>query len=108
MTVTLTFPSAIPAGAHLYKSDCGTPGAHEADGLVQSINGNTMTISLTDGARGDCDAVPGQITDPQGLVVDGQADQNPLDVAQFPIGFAALLLVALPVLLLARRRSLRD
>ena len=75
--MTLTFPSAIPPNAHYYKSDCGTtPGTFVSDGLITSISGDAMTISLTDGGAGDCDTVAGQITDPGGIVVTDGEDSN--------------------------------
>jgi hypothetical protein len=72
VSVTITFPSVVPPNAHFYKSDCGTtPGAYLADNLISGVNGNTMTISLTDGGAGDCDSVTGQVTDPGGIVMPG-------------------------------------
>jgi len=103
--VTLTFPSAIPSNALLYKSDCGsTPGVYQAESLVDSVGGNVMRMSLTDQGAGDCDGVPGQITDPAGLVVlDGGPNSPARGVPQFPFGTVALVAIALPLLMLLRR-----
>lgn len=103
--VTFTFPTAIPSNAVLYKSDCGsTPGVFNADNLVRSISGNTLTISLTDGGAGDCDNVSGQITDPGGIVVTDDPAQAPQGVPQFPFGTLAVLVVAVPLLLAVKKR----
>ena len=63
-SVVLTFPASIPAGARIFKIDSG--GFHEFPGSV--INGNTVTLNLTDGGAGDADGVAnGVIDDPVGL-----------------------------------------
>lgn len=68
VTVTLTFPTAFPAGAEYYKAD-GT-GFYVFPGAV--INGNTVTMTLTDdGTRngGDSNGTAGDgvIDDPGGV-----------------------------------------
>ena len=102
--VTITFPSAIPLGSNLYKSDCGSADVFNANGIVNSVTGNTLEFSLTDGGAGDCDSVPGQITDPGGIVVT-QGDSRPLGVPQFPLGVFALFVVALPLVMLLKRSA---
>lgn len=103
--MTFTFPSAIPPNALLYKSDCGlSPSVYDAESLVRSSSGDTMTISLTDGGAGNCDSVAGQITDPAGVIVPGDGpDQPSQGVPQFPFGAAVVVAAALPLLVLLRR-----
>lgn len=67
VTVTLTYPSALPAGAQLYKYGPATAAAastwyvHPA-----TVVGNTITYSITDGGQGDSNPTAGVITDPGG------------------------------------------
>jgi len=62
--VVLTFPESLPANAKIFKIDSG--GFHEFPGAV--LNGNTVTVTLTDGGAGDADGVAnGIIDDPVGL-----------------------------------------
>jgi len=107
--VTLTFTSPVPPGAVLYKSECGpSPGVYEAESLVKSVSGDALTIALTDGGAGDCDAVAGQITDPAGLAVLGDGpDTPPQGVPQFPFGVLTVVGAALPIMALLRRATLR-
>ena len=64
INVTLTFASAIPTGAKLYKVS-GT-GYTEITGV--SISGNTATFAITDGGSLDADGVHnGTIVDPVAL-----------------------------------------
>ncbi|MGB7970518.1 MAG: choice-of-anchor U domain-containing protein [Candidatus Deferrimicrobiaceae bacterium] len=66
ITVDVTFPAAIPAGATYYK--VGATGFVEYTDVV--FNGNTATLTLTDGGSGDLDgAADGSISDPGGLAV---------------------------------------
>ncbi|MEI6153833.1 MAG: CFI-box-CTERM domain-containing protein, partial [Deltaproteobacteria bacterium] len=63
--VSLTFPSGIPAGSRIYK-------VSDSSGFYQftnvTINGNTATLTLTDGGAGDNDGVAdGNISDPVGV-----------------------------------------
>ncbi len=59
--VVISFPSAIPADAKIYKVD--SAGFHEYPGAV--INGNAVTMTLKDGGAGDADGVAnGVIDDP--------------------------------------------
>ena len=63
IVVTLTFPTAFPAGSRFYKVN--TAGFYDFSGAV--ISGNTVTLTLTDGGPGDRDGiVNGEITDPGG------------------------------------------
>lgn len=62
LTATLTYPTAYPAGALYFKATA----AGFAPYTPAVINGNTVTLPLTDGGAGDMDSVNGQITDPGG------------------------------------------
>lgn len=72
VTITLTYPSALPAGAQFYKYGPATAGAaptwyvHPA-----TIAGNTITYTVTDGGVGDSHPAAGVITDPGGPGVPG-------------------------------------
>jgi hypothetical protein len=67
ITITLTYPSALPVGAQFYKYGPATAGAastwyvHPA-----TVVGNTITYSVTDGGQGDSNTTAGVITDPGG------------------------------------------
>ena len=62
--VSITYPSAIPAGSMVYKVD--SAGFHEYTNAA--ISGNTITLTLTDGGSGDMDGVAnGVIDDPVGV-----------------------------------------
>jgi hypothetical protein len=63
-TVTVTSPSGIPAGSKVYKADA--VGFHEIANAV--VNGDTVTLTLTDGGSGDSDGqANGVIEDPVGV-----------------------------------------
>lgn len=64
--VTITFPTTYPDSAKYYKVD--ENGFHEFQDAV--INGNTVTLNLTDGGAGDTDGeADGTIHDPGGVAV---------------------------------------
>ncbi len=70
ITVTIQFPTNYPIGAKYFKvSDNGFEEYSNA-----SINGSTVTLTLTDGGEGDSDDVAGQITDPGGPAIIGYND----------------------------------
>jgi len=63
--VSLTFPSGIPEGGKIYK-------VSDSSGFYQftnvTVNGNTATLTITDGGTGDNDGVAdGNISDPVGV-----------------------------------------
>lgn len=67
VSVTLTYPAALPAGTTIYKY-------HDATGFAEFgnavISGATVTLTLTDGGDGDADgAANGVIVDPVGVAV---------------------------------------
>ena len=65
ITVDVTFPS-VPSGAAYYKAD--SSGFYEFAGA--SFNGNTATLTLTDGGDGDSDGVAnGEINEPGGVAM---------------------------------------
>lgn len=67
ITVTLTFPSAIPANSKVYKI---TSGGGYVEFLGAQILGNQVTLTLTDGGAGDSDGVAnGTIVDPVAVAV---------------------------------------
>jgi VCBS repeat-containing protein len=77
-TVKITFPSGIPAGSKVYK--VGTAGFQEFAGAT--IQGNTVTLTLTDGGAGDRDGlVNGIIVDPIGVAVPTATGTGAIDLA---------------------------
>ena len=66
--VTLTFPTAIPAGAKYYKVN-NLGNFYEYPNVV--FGTNTATLTLTDNGDGDHDSTAGVILDPGGLAVPG-------------------------------------
>jgi uncharacterized repeat protein (TIGR02543 family) len=68
-TVVLTYPEALPAGTRYYKygPTAANPAAHWYEYPHAVINGNTITLTLTDGGPGDSDGVANSsIVDPGG------------------------------------------
>lgn len=71
-TVVLTYPQPLPPGTQYYKygPTAGNPVKHWYPFAAAAISGNTITLTLTDGADGDDDmAANGDITDPGGPVI---------------------------------------
>jgi hypothetical protein len=76
ITVNITFPSTISAGAKYYKVD--DSGFHEFSGA--SFSGNTVTLTLTDGGSGDRDGLAnGVIDDPGGVATTKITTSPPSD-----------------------------
>jgi len=69
ITITITFPSNIPAGSQYWKVINGV--WTDVTSLVGSNDGdNVITLTITDGGPGDADgAVNGQISDPGGVAI---------------------------------------
>lgn len=69
VTLTLTYPQALPAGTKYLKygptSDNPTPHWYE---FPVTINGNQITLTITDNGAGDSNPAPGVITDPGGPI----------------------------------------
>jgi hypothetical protein len=77
-TVTLTYPEAFPAGSKVYKVDAG--GFHEYPDAV--IDGNTVTLRVTDGGKGDMDGTAdGKILDPVGVAVPTASGGGSIDLS---------------------------
>lgn len=76
VTVTLTYPSAIPPGAVLckYGRSAASPGQAVYTPVAATVSGNTVAYTIEDGGVGDDDlTVNGQIVDPVGLGVPSGA-----------------------------------
>jgi hypothetical protein len=108
LTVTLTYPSALPAGAKFFKYGPATAGAsptwyeHPA-----TISGNTITYSVSDNGQGDNDNVLGVIADPGGPGVPGGGVSDVPTLSQWALmllaGLMGLLVVGRPGRLDRRR-----
>ena len=63
VTITLTYPAALPTGAKYWKNISGT----WVDWTSKvTIAGNTVVLTLTDGGEGDTNPNPSEISDPSG------------------------------------------
>ena len=98
LTLTLTYPQALPAGAQLWK--WGPTAADATDHwytLPAIISGNSVTFSLTDGADGDADRrADGVIVDPVTVGAPLAAGPGGGGIAAVPtLGEWALLLMGL-------------
>jgi parallel beta-helix repeat protein len=99
VTVTVTLPSAVPAGTQWWKYD---PSTHAWYSLPTSISGNNVTFALIDGTYpGDLDAaVNSVIVDPGGpgnpIPVGGE--WAPINTLQLLAPYIALALMAIAAL----------
>lgn len=97
VTVTVTYPRAIPAGAQYYKY--GKEPGHAVDHyytVPATISGNQVSFTLTDGQRGDDDlTADGIIRDPGGIGVRTADALQPIPT------LSELALLALTALMLA-------
>ncbi|MEZ5607023.1 MAG: choice-of-anchor U domain-containing protein [Burkholderiaceae bacterium] len=104
VTVTVTYPRAIPAGAQYYKY--GKEPGHAVDHyytIPATINGNQVSFTLTDGQRGDDDlTADGIIRDPGGIGVRTADALQPIPTLS---ELALLALTALLGLLAVRGRA---
>ncbi len=67
VTITLTYPNNLPSGTKYWKSINGT----WVDWTSHvTISGKTVVLTLTDGAYGDTNPNPGEISDPGGPAYD--------------------------------------
>jgi len=106
ITVTLTYPSALPAGTQFWKYGPATAG-NPASWYVHpaTVAGNTITYSVTDNGQGDSNATVGQITDPGGPGVGGGAGIAGVPtLSQWALMLLAALM-ALATFLTLRRRA---
>ena len=67
VTITLTYPNNLPPGTKYWKYIDGT--WVDWTGFT-TISGNTIALTLTDGAYGDTNPNPGVISDPSGPAYD--------------------------------------
>jgi hypothetical protein len=82
-TVKVTFPSGIPAGSKVFK--VGSAGFKEVGN--PAIQGNTVTLTLTDGGAGDSDGVAnGVIVDPVGVAIPVASGSGSLDLSNSSSG----------------------
>lgn len=101
ITIDITYPS-MPANPRFYKVDA-------ANGYVEftnfTVNGNTVTLTLTDGGDGDADGLAnGTIVDPIGLDTSVRTTTNNLTNSGSGGGsHSPLLLIGLLLLLGIRR-----
>ena len=100
LTLTLTYPQAVPSNAQLWKWGATHDNATEHWYTIPAtISGQNVTFTLTDGANGDADlTVNGSITDPVVLGVPLAAQGGESAVAPVPVptlGEWALMLMAL-------------
>ena len=104
-TVTLNYPTALPAGTAYWKfgpePGNAVPHWYAFAGAVISSDRKSITLTLTDGGAGDSDSTLGTITDPGGPAVEASAAQaTPIPT----LGeWAMALLVSLMALLAMRR-----
>lgn len=93
VTITITYPSTVPAAAKFFKYGPATPGAaptwyeHPA-----TISGNTVTYSVTDNGQGDSNPAEGTIADPAGVAVFASSGAQAIPTLG---GWALLLLGSL-------------
>ena len=98
VTVELTYPSAIPAGAQYWKYGPQPGKAASWYAYPATFGANTVTYTLTDGLTGDDDlAANGVIADPGGFgVAQASADAVPVPTqSEWMLALLALLLTVL-------------
>ncbi len=103
VTLTVTYPNAIPAGAQYYKygKEAGNTTDHYYT-IPATVSGNQVTFTITDGQLGDNDLTAnGTITDPGaiGVPASSPAVQPIPTLSQY-----ALLALALAMFLMAAVR----
>ncbi|MGE5662793.1 MAG: choice-of-anchor U domain-containing protein, partial [Deltaproteobacteria bacterium] len=78
VTLDIVSPSGVPKGSKVYKVD--ETGFHEYSSAV--INGNTVTLTLTDGGSGDSDGLAnGVIVDPVGIASPAASGSGSIDLS---------------------------
>jgi len=91
VTITLTYPQALPAGTKVWKNINGT--WLDWTNSV-TISGNTISYAITDGGAGDADgAVNGSITDPMGPADPATAIPLFSEWAQLLLGLMVMMLI---------------
>ena len=104
ITLALTYPAALPANASYWKFGPTTGQPAHWYALPATVNGNTLTVTLTDGGAGDNDLqANGSIVDPGGAGYAAEAAVIPtLDERWLAV--LALLVVSLGAATLRGRR----
>ncbi|HNR82471.1 MAG TPA: hypothetical protein PKJ73_03130 [Ottowia sp.] len=105
VTVTITYPTAIPPGAQYYKwgKEPGNTTDHYYT-IPATISGNQVSFTITDGQLGDNDlAANGTITDPGAIGVTAAA----AGVAPIPTTSEYVLMALAMLMLLAAASPLR-
>ncbi len=102
ITLSLTYPAALPANASYWKFGPTTGQPAHWYALPATVNGSTLTVVLIDGGVGDSDLqTNGSIADPggAGYAADGVAPIPTLDewrLLMFVLLMAAILSVVVP------------
>lgn len=111
ITVTLTYPSALPGTAKFLKFGPRTAGAAQSEWFEwpgAQINGDTVTFDIEDNGPGDADPAVGVIADPGGpavlLAVPG-APVSPAAIPTLSQTGLAVLTVLMGLFALRRRFS---
>jgi len=105
VTITVTYPNAIPAGAQYYKygKEAGNATDHYYT-IPATVSGNQVTFTIIDGGLGDNDlAANGTIVDPGAIGVPA-AGGAPVVQPVPTLSQYALLALALGLFLMAARR----
>lgn len=98
-TVTVTYPTAVPAGATYWKEIAGAYAEYPA-----SLGPNSATFTLTDGGAGDDDPTVGVIHDPGGVAIPLASGDPQAIPALGPLGLALMSAVLGLAGIGARRR----
>ena len=112
VTVTLTYPAAIPPGAQYYKygKEAGNTTDHYYT-IPATISGNQVSFTITDGLLGDNDlAANGTITDPGAIGIAGAAGPavTPIPtVSEYVLAALAMLMLLAAASPLRARRGTR-
>jgi hypothetical protein len=100
VTITLTYPNNLPSGTKYWKNINGT--WVDWTGFT-TISGNTVVLTLTDGAYGDTNPNPGAISDPGGPGYDPTAAIPTLSGWGLII-LSGLLAMGIPIAMRLRQR----
>lgn len=105
ITLSLTYPAALPASVNYWKFGPTTGQPAHWYALPATINGNTLTVTLTDGGAGDSDLqANGSIVDPGGAGYVADAVAIPALDERW-LAALALLVTGLGAMALQARRA---